>query len=120
MLNIFFCMLNVALSLILWEFKEKRNFKVASITFDAEKVLLVLSCIVLIWGIARLARTLRVFSNLLANKVMIVMHIVADLFIIVVNIVKNAVDYKSGLRAFGITNICSFVIYFLHSDIVPL
>jgi hypothetical protein len=24
------------------------------------------------------------------------------------------------LRAFGITNICSFVIYFLHSDIVPL
>jgi hypothetical protein len=69
----------------------KGNYKVASITFNVEQMSLVLSCIVLIWGIARLARILRDLSNMLANKVMIVMHIVAYLFIIAVNIVQTAV-----------------------------
>ena len=103
----------MALPLIFWVFKVKGKYKVAGITFDAEKVSLALSCIVLICGIARLARTLWDFSNFLANKVMIVMHIVAYLFIILVNIVQTAAFYKFGSRAFEITTYCDFVVYFV-------
>ena len=63
-------------------------------------------------GIARMARIVRDSSNLLANKVMIVMHIVAYLFIIAVNIVQAAF-YKGGLRMFEITTICCLVVYFV-------
>ncbi len=97
--NIFVCLLNVALPLLVWVFDMRENYDVASITFNVTQSLLVLSCIILIWGIAKLARTLRDLSNLLANKVMIVMQIVAYLFIIAVNIVQTAANYKGGLRA---------------------
>ncbi len=111
--NIFVCLLNVAIPLIVWVFDSRGNYEVASITFYFEQFLLVLSCIVLIWGIARLARILKDLSNLLANKVMIVMHIVAYLFIIAVNIVQAAAVYKGGLRAFEITTISSLAVYFV-------
>jgi hypothetical protein len=103
----------VALPFLVWVLNMRGNYKVASITFNVEQILLVLSCIVLIWGIARLARILKDLSNLLANKVMILMHIVAYLFIIAVNIVQTAAYYKGGLRAFEITTICLFVVYFV-------
>ena len=103
----------MALALIVWVFDIRGNYTVASITFDVEQSLLILSCIVLIWGIARMARIVRDSSNLLANKVMIVMHIFAYLFIIAANIVQAAAYYKVRLRAFEITTICSFVVYFV-------
>ena len=96
----------MALPLIVWVFNMRGNYTVASITFTVEQSLLVLSCIVLIWGIARMARIVRDLSNLLANKFMIVMHICAYLFIIAVNIVQAAASYKGGLRVIEITTIC--------------
>ena len=84
----------------------KGNYKVANITFNVEQISLVLSCIVLIWSIARMARIVRDSRNILVNKLMIVMHIVAYLFIIAVNIVQAAAYYKSGLIAYEITTIC--------------
>ncbi len=88
----------------------KGNYKVASITLNVEQMSLVLSCIVLIWGIARMARIVRDSSNMLLNKLMIVLHIVAYLFIILVNIVQTAASYTAlyndGLRVFEITTIC--------------
>jgi hypothetical protein len=102
----------VALPLIVWVFNIRGNYEVANITFNVEQILLVLSCIVLILGIARLARILKDLSNMLANKDMIVMHIVAYLFIIAVNIVQTAY-YRGGLRAYEITTISSLVVYFV-------
>lgn len=91
----------------------KGNYKVANITFNVEQISLVLSCIVLIWSIARMARIVRDSRNILVNKLMIVMHIVAYLFIILVNIVQTAAFYKFGSRAFEITTYCDFVVYFV-------
>ncbi len=96
--NIFVCLLNVALPLIVWVFNMRGNYRVANTTFDIEQSLLILSCIVLIWGIARMARIVRDSSNMLVNKLMIVSHIVAYLSIIIVNIVQAAAYYKGGLR----------------------
>jgi hypothetical protein len=75
-------------------------------------MLLVISCIVLIWGIARLARLVRDLKAMLVNKAMIVLHIVAYLFIIVVNIVQSPAYFKDSLRAYEIMTICSLVVYF--------
>ena len=60
-----------------------------------------------------MARIVRDSSNLLANKVMIVMHIVAYLFIIAVNIVQAAAYYKGGFIAYEIMTICYMVVYFV-------
>ena len=61
-----------------------------------------------------MARIVRDSSNLLANKVMIVMHIFAYLFIIAANIVQAAASYKGGgLRVYEITTICYMVVYFV-------
>jgi hypothetical protein len=75
-------------------------------------MLLVISCIVLIWGIARLARLVRDLRVMLVNRAMIVLHIVAYLFIIVVNIVQSAAYFKNSLRAYEIMTIFSLVVYF--------
>ncbi len=86
--NVFVCLLNVALPLICWVFNIRKKYKIANITFDIEQMLLVLSCIILIWGIARLSRIQKDLSNMLVNKSMLVSHVVAYLFIVVVNIVQ--------------------------------
>ena len=87
------------------------NYEVAAITFYIEQMSLVLSCIVLIWGITRLVRLAQDFSNMLVNKMLILSHIVAYLFIILVNISQTAASYKGGLRAFEISTICSLGVY---------
>ena len=46
---------------------------------------LAISCVVLIWGICRMVRFVGSMNNIMANKVTIIMHIVAYLFIIVAN-----------------------------------
>ena len=60
---------------------------------------LALSCVILIWGICR-------------NKSSIFMHIVAYLFIVVVNALQFML-YFGSLRAYEIATICSFVVYFV-------
>jgi hypothetical protein len=78
----------VALPLICWVLNIKKAYKEANITFGIGQILLVLSCIILIWGIARLARILKDLSNMLVNKAMLVSHFFAYLLIVVVNIVQ--------------------------------
>ena len=75
-------------------------------------MLLAISCIVLIWGIARLARLVRDLTVMLVNKAMIVSHIVAYLFIIVINIVQTATYFRDSLGAYEIITICALVVYF--------
>ena len=78
----------MALPLICWVFNIKEDYKKANIIFGIGQILLVLSCMILIWGIARLARILKDLSNMLVNKAMLVSHVVAYLLIVVVNIVQ--------------------------------
>ncbi len=66
---------------------------------------LVLSCVVLMWGIYRMVRLVGSYNNLMANKVMIIMHIVAYLAIIIVNALQF-LYYNRGLRAYEISTIC--------------
>jgi hypothetical protein len=49
--DIFIFLLNLALPLNDWVFFIRGNYKVASFTFNVEQILLVLSCIVLIWAL---------------------------------------------------------------------
>ena len=64
----------------------------------------------MIWGIARLARIVRKLSTILVNKVMIVSHIVAYLFIIVANTIQG---FSSSLKEFEIMSICGAVVLFV-------
>ena len=59
-------------------------------------MLLAISCIVLILGMARLARFVRDLTKIMVNKIMFLSHIVAYLFIIVANIVQSAAYYEGG------------------------
>ena len=104
--NIFVCLLNVALPLICWLFNVREAYNIANIIFYIEQILLVLSCIILTWGIARLARILKDLSNMLVNKAMFVSHFVAYLLIVVVNIVQASVSYKLGSKEFEVSTIC--------------
>ncbi len=66
---------------------------------------LVLSCAFLAWGICRLIRIVESFSVLLVNKVMIILHIVAYLLIIAMNVLTSvitAVYYRT--HAFSVRN----------------
>lgn len=104
-LNIFVCLLNVASPLIECVCDIRKNFKVAGIAVDVEQMSLVLSCIVLILGMARLARFVRDLTKIMVNKIMFLSHIVAYLFIIVANIVQAAAYYKGGSRVYEIATI---------------
>ena len=72
---------------------------------------LALSCVVLIWGICRMVRFVGSMNNIMANKVTIIMHIVAYLFIIVANATQTML-YFGSIRAFEISTICNLVVYF--------
>ncbi len=78
---------------------------------------LVLSCIVLIWGITRLVRLAQDFSKMLVNKVFILSHIVAYIFLVLVNISQAAASNKGGLRTFEISTICLLAVYCV-SDLI--
>ncbi len=49
----------------------------------------------------------------MVNKVMLVMHIVAYLFIIVVNAVQTVYTVRVDFRKYEISTICGFVVYFV-------
>jgi hypothetical protein len=89
-INIVVCLLNVTIPTICWVSNMREKYKVTNLAFYVDQLLLVPSCIALIWGILRMARLLGDSSNMLVNKVMIVSHTVAYLSIIVANIVECA------------------------------
>ncbi len=65
----------------------------------------------MVWAICRLVRLSKSLSEKMVNKVMIIMHIVAYLAIIVVNVLWYVVSYKYGLKAFEITIMCNLAVY---------
>ena len=107
--NVIVCLVNVAIQAMIWVFDMKEEWKAAEITNDIEQLSLVASCIVLVWAICRLVRLAKSLSEKMVNKVMIIMHIVANLVIII----SNALSYVSfdGLRAFEILAICNLAVY---------
>ena len=70
--NIVVCLLSVTIPAICWVSNMREKFNFSNFAFDVDQLLLVPSCIALIWGITRLARILGDLSNMLVNKVMIV------------------------------------------------
>ena len=69
-----------------------------------------MSCIVLVWGICRLIKLVRLSSSLIANKITISLHI----FSYLTNIIVNALPYlfiNRGLGAYEILCICNLVVY---------
>jgi hypothetical protein len=83
--NILVCLYTVVIPAIVWIYAIKDEVKIAEIAFDVELFSLVLSCIVLVWGIYRLVKLSVSFRDLMVNKTMILMHIVAYLAIVVVS-----------------------------------
>ena len=69
-----------------------------------------MSCIVLVWGICRLIKLVRLSSSLIANKITISLHIFAYLAIIIVNVLPY-LFINRGLAAYEILCICNLVVY---------
>ncbi len=84
--NVIVCLINVAVPAIHWVLHIKEENKAALITYYIEQLLLVASCIVLVWAICSLVRLSKSLSEKMVNKVMIIMHIVAYLVIIIANV----------------------------------
>jgi len=82
---VFIC--NVAVPAIAWIYDIKEEYKVSDVAFDLEQLSLILSCLVMAWGIRRLVKLVQFDSDLLAKKTMIIWHILAYLLIIVASIV---------------------------------
>ena len=72
---------------------------------------LVVSCIVLVWAICRLVRLAKSLSEKMVNKVMIIMHIVAYLVVIIVNVLSYGAYNKESLRAAEIYTMCNLAVY---------
>ena len=111
--NVIVCLVNVAIQAMIWVFDMKEEWKAAGITNDIEQLSLVASCIVLVWAICRLVRLAQSFSEKMVKKVMVIMHIVAYIFIIIVNALSYLFYYDSSLRALGleISVICNLAVY---------
>ena len=60
----------------------------------------------MVWAICRLVRLAKSLSEKMVNKVMIIMHIVAYLVIIIVNVLRYVTQKKDGFKAFEIYYIC--------------
>jgi hypothetical protein len=70
--NIIVFICNVAVPAIAWIYDIKEEYTVADVAFDLEQLSLILSCLVLAWGIRRLVRLVQFDSDLLAKKAMII------------------------------------------------
>ncbi len=66
---------------------------------------------VLIWGICRMMRLVGSLNTMLANKVTIIMHIVAFMVIIFTNALQN-MSYFGNSSIYEIATICNMVVYF--------
>ncbi len=65
----------------------------------------------MVWAICRLIKLAKSLSEKMVNKVMILMHIVAYLAIIIVNVLAYVTYFKTGLRAFEISSMCNLAVY---------
>ena len=59
-------------------------------------------------------------NNIMANKVTIIMHIVAYLFIVVTNALKTVFNSSDSPKAYEISTICYLVVYFVCTFIFGL
>ena len=109
--NILVCAFNVIVPVIAWLFSALYDDKASFITDCIWQASLVMSCIVLVWGIYRMVRFFGSYNDMLPNKVIIIMHIVAYLFVIITNVVQGFFSYN--LRTYKISIICAFVVYFV-------
>jgi hypothetical protein len=87
--------------------------------YIAENLNLVLSLIVLVWGMVRLIKIVGSASSMLVNKVMIIMHVVAYLFIIVTN-APGFYYYELNAKTYRIWTTCDLVVYSVCSTILCL
>ncbi len=108
--NVIVCLINVAIQATYWVFDIREEYKAAFITYDIDQLSLVLSCIVLVWAICRLVRLAKSLSEKMVKKVMIIMHTVAYLAIIIVNVLSY-LTYNDSLRAYEISVICTLAVY---------
>jgi len=95
----------VAISAVDWGL----NHKAGSIVYDISQLSLVASCIVLILAIYRLVRLSSSLTKKVVNRGMIIMHIIAYLLIIFVN-VQTTVIHAPHWRKFEIAWICNFAV----------
>jgi len=65
---------------------------------------LVVSCIVLVWGISRLVKIVQQASDIMGNKAIIAVHIFDYILVIIVNTLQFEYTYKS-LKASELSSI---------------
>jgi len=95
----------------------KGEIKAKLITVNISLLSLVASCTVLVWAICRLVRIKK--SESVVNKVMISMHIVAYLFIIIIDFLTTYIPL-ADLRAAEIAIICNIAVYSVCNTIFGL
>ena len=64
----------------------------------------------MVWAICRLVRLANSLSEKMVNKVMILMHIVAYLVIIIVDVLSYVI-FNDSLRAYEIYEMCYLAVY---------
>lgn len=102
----------VVVPAIAWIYDIRQKYGVSDVMFDFEQLSLILSCIVLAWALRRLVRLVQFDSDLLANKGVIMWHLLVYLLVIVVNIVQTCcVAYDdSGYVADEVSTIAVLVV----------
>lgn len=78
-----------------------------------------MSCIVLVLGIYRMVRICGSIPDMLPNKFIMIIHILAYFIIIVFNAFQYMI-YNLGMKAYEIYSICDLVAYFLSNLIFGL
>ncbi len=75
----------MSIQAIVWIFQSKRKWEISHFADLFEQFSLFISCIVLVWGLCKLTILANKNYDMIANKVMIALHVVSDLFVILVN-----------------------------------
>ena len=77
-----------------------------------------MSCAILVWGFKRLISVVHSVNNQVANKVIIMWHIVAYFFVLTANIVQNFM--LNGLLWYEVSTCCQLAINLICSVILAL
>lgn len=89
------------------------KIKAAKIIYYISQASLAMSCVVIVWGISKMVIFFGSFDEMLPNKITIIMHIFAYLFVIIANVLQLILaDDDDGWKDYEILTICLFVIYF--------
>jgi len=118
--NILVWIFNVGVPVIAWIFIALGQYNAYVITSCIWQASLVMSAIVLVWGIYRMVIFYGSFNeDMLPNKMIISMHIIAYVVIIIINIVQ-AFFSPNRLKSFEISYICGLTIYSVCTFILGL